>query len=455
MRDNGCHCSCIGRIIMKTPICDFVKEYSNSGALKLHMPGHKGQSFLGMESIDITEIDGADSLYEASGIIAESEANASEIFGCKTYYSTEGSSQCIRAMVYLLGISAKINGEKPLIWAGRNAHKTFSGAVALLDVDVEWLCPNTENYLSCNVSVTYLENLLEKADKKPTAIYLTSPDYLGNVLDVEAIAKLCHKNGILLAVDNAHGAYLKFLNKSIHPIDLGADICCDSAHKTLPVLTGGAYLHLSETLASLEGYVKNALALFGSTSPSYLILQSLDAANLYLETYKDRLSKFVLKVDALKNQLIELGYELYGNETIKITLQTKKYGYKGYDFAKILKEKGIVCEFCDPDFVVFMLTPENDNLECIEKIMRSIPKLPAINEDMPEFALAEKKMSIREAITSPFETKSVEECLGRVVAMTNVGCPPAVPIVVAGEVINQNAIDCFKYYGIDKCNVVK
>ena len=102
MCDNGCHCSCIGRIIMKTPICDFVKEYSNSGALKLHMPGHKGKSFLGFESVDITEIDGADSLYEASGIIAESEANASEIFGCKTYYSTEGSSQCIRANIPLL-----------------------------------------------------------------------------------------------------------------------------------------------------------------------------------------------------------------------------------------------------------------------------------------------------------------------------------------------------------------
>ena len=420
------------------------------------MPGHKGKSFLGIENIDITEIDGADSLYEADGIIAQSEASASELFGCKTFYSTEGSSQCIRAMVYLLGISAKIMGEKPLIWAGRNAHKTFHSAIALLDIDVQWIYPyNAENYLSCNINADYLSEILAKSDKKPTAIYLTSPDYLGNVLDIESIARVCHENGILLAVDNAHGAYLKFLDKSLHPIDLGADICCDSAHKTLPVLTGGAYLHLSEGLAFVEGYVKNALALFGSTSPSYLILQSLDMANAYLENYSERLNSFIPLVDSLKNKLIDHGYELYGNEALKITIKTKRYGYYGYDFAKILLEKGIVCEFSDPDFVVFMLTLEIDNLECIEKAMRSIPKLPAINESMPKFALTEKKMSICDAINSPFEVKSVEECLGRVVAMTSVGCPPAVPIVVAGEVIDQNAIDCFKYYGIDKCNIVK
>ena len=442
---------------MKTPICDFVKEYTKSDALKLHMPGHKGKQFLGLEHLDITEIDGADSLYEANGIIAESEANASEIFGCKTFYSTEGSSQCIRAMLYLIVLAAKDKGEKPLVLSGRNAHKTFSSAVALLDVDVEWLCPNdAENYLSCNINAEYLSELLEKMDKKPTAVYLTSPDYLGNVLDIASISRVCRENGVLLAVDNAHGAYLKFLNPSKHPIDLGADICCDSAHKTLPVLTGGAYLHLSDEFNSKFGYqAKNALSLFGSTSPSYLILQSLDSANLYLEEYKNRVCDFIHSVDLLKNQLVDSGYELYGNEALKITVQTKKYGYYGYDFAKILKEKGIVCEFSDPDFVVLMFTPEVENLECILESMKSIPKLSVIDEDMPKFALAEKKMSIRNAIMSPFETKSVEECLGRALAMTSVGCPPAVPIVVAGEVIDENAINCFKYYGIDKCNVVK
>ncbi len=442
---------------MKAPICDFVKEYAKSNSLKLHMPGHKGKELLGFEGLDITEIDGADSLYEASGIIAESEANASAIFGCDTYYSTEGSSQCIRAMVYLLMLRAKNKGEKPYILAGRNAHKTFHSALALLDIDFDWIYPeNAENYLSCNIDAERITEILKKCDKKPTAIYLTSPDYLGNVLDISEIADVCHKNGILLAVDNAHGAYLKFLTPSKHPIDLGADICCDSAHKTLPVLTGGAYLHLANGLKNeLGANVKNALSLFGSTSPSYLILQSLDMANVYLEAYGNRLSTFISRVDLLKNQLAQSGYELYGNEPLKITVQTKRYGYYGYEFAKILNEKGIVCEFADLDFVVLMLTPEIEDLDKIAEIILSIPKKQAKNELNPTFSLPKRKMSIREAILSPFETLPTEKCLGRVVAMTSVGCPPAVPIVVAGEIIDENALACFEYYGIKQCNVLK
>ena len=442
---------------MKTPICDFAKAYAKSNAIKLHMPGHKGRGVLGFESLDITEIDGADSLYEASGIIAESERNASAIFGCDTYYSTEGSSQCIRAMMYLVSLVAKGRGEKPYVLAGRNAHKTFHSAVALLDMDVDWIYPDDcENYLSCNINEKKLQEILENNDRKPTVVYLTSPDYLGNVIDIASISRVCHENGVLLAVDNAHGAYLKFLSSSMHPIDLGADICCDSAHKTLPVLTGGAYLHLSTSFAREVGdCVKNALALFGSTSPSYLILQSLDAANDYLENYPENLQAFASKIDLLKGKLIESGYELYGDEALKITLQTKKYGYLGYDFAKILNENGIVCEFCDPDFVVLMLTPEIENLGRVEEILLSIEKREPISASLPNFKRLEKAISIREAVLSPSEVLDVDKCLGKVVAVASVGCPPAVPVAVAGEIVDENALECFKYYGINKINVVK
>lgn len=442
---------------MNTPICDFVNVYSKRNDIRLHMPGHKGKGALGVEALDITEIEGADSLYEANGIIAESEANASLIFGCPTYYSTEGSSQCIRAMMQLVSIYAQSRGEKPYVLAGRNAHKAFHSAVALLDIDVDWLySEDMQNYLSCNISARELSEIFQKCEKKPTAVYLTSPDYLGNVLDIAEISEICHKNNILLLVDNAHGAYLKFLRPSKHPMDLGADICCDSAHKTLPVLTGGAYLHLSKQVDSeFSKQVKNALSLFGSTSPSYLILQSLDKANVYLENHRERLVVFALLLGVLKNHLIENGYELYGNEVLKITVQTKKYGYYGFDFANILAKKGIVCEFCDPDFVVLMLTPEIDNLNEIENAMLSIPRQSPINEKIPAFVRLKQSISIRKAVLSPSESVPIEKALGRVVAITSVGCPPAVPIAVAGEIIDKNAIECFKYYGIMKCNVIK
>lgn len=445
---------------MNTPICDFVRSYIQKNTLRLHMPGHKGVDLLGFEAFDITEISGADSLYEADGIIKESELNASQLFGSNTFYSTEGSSLCIRAMLYLVSLFAKEKGIEPLVLAARNAHKTFLSAVALLDIDVEWLYPTGyPSYLSCKITPEYLKSVLEDMDKKPVAVYLTSPDYLGNMLDIKAIAKVCHKYGVLLIVDNAHGAYLKFLKNSKHPIDLGADICCDSAHKTLPALTGGAYLHIS--LGSDEVFckrAKDALSLFGSTSPSYLILQSLDAVNKYLsEGYSTQLDMFIKRLDDLKFRLIKNGYTLVGTEPLKITISTKPYGYTGREFAKILLKNNIVCEFCDPDFVVMMLTPEigTFGLMMLEKALLSIPARRLKHSTLPKLSVLEKKLTVREAMFSPCETVLAKESKGKILATPSVSCPPAVPIAIPGEVITSSAVKCFAYYGIKEINVIK
>ena len=423
------------------------------------MPGHKGTSHLGVEHLDITEVAGGDSLYEADGIIKQSEDNASEQFGCKTFYSTEGSSQCIRAMLYLILNYAKQIGRKPIIASVRNVHKTFLTAAALLDLDIQWLYPKENaGYLSCNLTAGELNSYLESVNEKPMAVYITSPDYLGNVADVKALANICHKHDVLLAVDNAHGAYLKFLRTSLHPIDLGADLCCDSAHKTLPILTGGAYLHLSPKMdAAVGAQAKNALMLFGSTSPSYLILQSLDAANLYLEDYRNKLDGFISKVDKLKEHLQQHGYGLYGNEPLKITFNAKSYGYTGTELADYLRKQQIEPEFADPDYVVMMLTPEigEDALVQIETVLCQLPQRTPLNEAAPLLIQGEKQLNIREALFSASETLPIEQCLGRILAVPTVGCPPAVPILVCGEVITEHALSCFKYYGLKSCCVVK
>lgn len=444
---------------MDTPICDFVREYAQSNTCRLHMPGHKGTSFLGVEHLDITEIQGADSLYEAEGIIAKSEANASALFGCRTFYSTEGSSQCIRAMLYLISLYAKQQGRKALIAAGRNAHKTFLTAVALLDMDVRWLYPsNPVSYLACDLIPEELDKYLQNTQEKPVAVYLTSPDYLGMVADIHSIAEVCHRHGVLLAVDNAHGAYLKFLPKSMHPIDLGADICCDSAHKTLPVLTGGAYLHLSARMEAAVGeQAKNALMLFGSTSPSYLILQSLDAGNQYLDQYPEQLQKMIPKLDAFKDRLCQKGYSLYGSEPLKLTIRAKRYGYTGNQLADRLRQMRIEPEFADPDYLVLMLSAETskETLAQLEWTLCQIPQQPPFAEEEPAFVPSKQVMTIREAALACSEWLPAEQCLGRVLSVPTVGCPPAVPILVCGEQIDSHAIASFAYYGIDRCCVVK
>ncbi len=444
---------------MNTPICDFVQNYIENNTLRLHMPGHKGVPLLGFEPADITEISGADSLYEADGIIAQSEENASELFGCRTVYSTEGSSQCIRAMLYLVQLYANVSGRKPVVASGRNVHKTFLSAAALLDFEVQWLYPKkNSSYLSCDLTAEDLETHFETAEVKPDAVYLTSPDYLGKAADISALADVCHKNDVLLIVDNAHGAYLRFLPESLHPIDLSADMCCDSAHKTLPVLTGAAYLHLSGKMdQALGSQVKNAMALFGSTSPSYLILQSLDAVNRYLTDYPERLREFLTAVQELKDRLLQHGYVLYGNEPLKITIDVGAYGYTGFELAELLRDRNIESEFSDRDYLVLMLTPEisAEALEYLEQILCQIPKKAAVENRAPVFSCGERVLSIREAMFSASEILPVEQCLGRTLAVSTVGCPPAVPILVCGEKITEHVIECFKYYGVQTCCVVK
>ena len=440
---------------MKTPIADFLASYAGRNALRLHMPGHKGRGPLGCEGWDITEIPGADSLYEASGIILESERNASHLFGCHTLYSAEGSSLSIRAMLWLLCQAAAEMGRRPVILAGRNAHKAFLSGVALLDIQVSWLYGKER--LSCLPTPEEVAAAIDRT--APVALYLTSPDYLGNLCAIGEIAKVCHERGVLLAVDNAHGAYLRFLSESMHPMDLGADICCDSAHKTLPVLTGGAYLHISHNAPEvLRREAKNAMALFGSTSPSYLILASLDLANAVLaKAYPQRLRETVDRVEKLRCALREAGFSLVGEEPMKLTLATKCFGYTGVELGNLLENAGIFVEFSDPDYLVFMPSVDTETAEFdhILQTLISIPRKKEIKIAPPPVLEGEALYSPREVLFLPRRTCPVEEALGEILADARIGCPPAVPILVAGERIGREALDAFRYYGISSVSVLR
>ena len=437
--------------MISTPICDFARDYAERNPARFHMPGHKGKAFLGCEDRDLTEIEGADDLYHPAGIIAESEANASKLFGWPTVYSTEGSSLCVRAMLALAYTAA---GRKGRVLAGRNAHKTFLSAAILLDFPIRWLWAG-EDYLSCPVTPEQVERAILEEREKPFAVYLTSPDYLGNIADIRGISRVCGKYGVRLLVDNAHGAYLKFLPESRHPMDLGADLCCDSAHKTLPVLTGGAYLHFREE--GMRGKVKDAMALFGSTSPSYLIMQSLDRANPYLEGLPQRLRTFAPWVSALKDRLLERGLTLGGEEPLKLTWMTRPWGYTGTEIAEILEKKNLICEFRDEGHIVFMFTPENDPWE-LEKLSRAICQIPrreALPDEAQQRVEPKAACSPRQAVFGERERIPVGESAGRILANLSVSCPPAVPILMCGEEIEEAIIPRLRALGWQFVEVVK
>lgn len=443
---------------MTTPIADFLRDYAASGTSRLHMPGHKGVGELGCEHLDITEVHGADALYEADGIIAQSEANATALFGSqRTVFSTEGSSQCIRAMLYL-ALTNRPKGAKPVVVAARNVHKAFVYACALLDLDVVWLAPegDARSLCSCRITAETLERTLKAMDAPPCAVYLTSPDYLGGRADIASLAQVCHAHGTILAVDNAHGAYLHFLTDPSHPLDLGADICCDSAHKTLRVLTGGAYLHIGKNApADFAENAKQAMALFGSTSPSYLIMASLDLCNAMLaDNFSTRLTDCVEKLNALRVELAKNGWQVESTDPLRVTINAPT-GITGIQLANKLRAHGVECEYADPEFLVLMATPDNtgeDFFRAIEALgVNSAPA--AVREPLP-VAMGEKALSIREALFRPHETIPTAEGLGRICASPTVACPPAIPIAVSGEVISEDAMALFHHYGVETLDVL-
>lgn len=468
---------------MTTPIVDFVRRYAQSGTSRLHMPGHKGQNLLGFEPWDITEIKGADELYGADGIIAQSEANATRLFGTvHTYYSTEGSSQCIRAMLCLALQAAPAAGQRPVLLAARNAHKALLYAAALLDFDIQWLWPAPQDagaLCSCPVSAAKLTGALQglaQQGKRPFGVYITSPDYLGGVQDIAALTEVCRDFGVPLLVDNAHGAYLRFLPQGgQHPIALGAAMCCDSGHKTLPVVTGGAYLHLGKNApVQDEAAVRNALALFGSTSPSYLILQSLDKCNQILsEGYPLRLLQCCGHLTRLRRELNEAaaakhcpGPLALESEPLKVTLDAAVLGLSGTELAEKLRAAKIECEYADPRYLVLMFTPDNppQDFERLSAAVLRIAEELAGPVTLPEETAGEfaelerglhRRCTIRQAVFAPQEQLPAEQAAGRICAMPTVSCPPAIPIVVSGEQITPAAAAWMKRYHVEEVSVIR
>lgn len=442
---------------MTTPIYDFLEQYKNSGTVRAHMPGHKGMGLLcGFESAfpyDITEIKGADVLFEADGIIAESEKNASKLFGtAATFYSAGGSTLCIQAML------AAACGEGRAFICARNAHRSVMNSAALLNLEPCWFYPSYEDgsVVSGNITAEAVEAAIVRyAEKNPACVYITSPDYLGRLAPVKEIAEVCHKHGLPLVVDNAHGAYLAFLEENLHPIALGADMCCDSAHKTLPVLTGGAYLHVGNEKYVPE--IKRCMSLFGSTSPSYLIMASLDLCNRYLsEQFKGDLAETVGRISGFKEKFVHLCAE--NIEPMKITLYPILSGLTGYHLAEQLRANGIECEYADETHAVLMMSASS-TAEDFARLDEACERLmcPRILIRPPQFEITEPKRAMlpREAFFAERERVETEKSCGRIAAEGITVCPPCVPIVAAGEIIDENVMKILKMYSISEVNVVK
>ena len=441
---------------MNTPLTNAIEALLARDNSRLHMPGHKGNFGGPLKNIypyDITELAGLESLYENKGAIAETETEYTRIYGTKaSLLSAGGSTLCIQAMLTLVCPPGS-----QLIMA-RNAHTAAVSAMAMLDLHPIWIQPEFDEIgLVRQPAAREIETLLEtNTDAK--VVYITSPDYYGNIADIPCIAKVCHKHNAKLIVDNAHGAHLGFLQDNLHPAQLGADICCDSLHKTLPVLTGGALLHIQN--AEYVFGAKRAMSLFGSTSPSFIILASADLVLPYLEkNAKDELHMLCKKVDELRKIAVANDFSVPKGlrDPARLTLGFAAAGYTRKAFEKQLETYKITAEYLDDAFCMLLMSPQNrdEDFERLRELLKAEkPDLYTAQKlSMPK--LPEVVCSIREAVFAPQEQVNLERAEGRTAGRIQTACPPGVPVLMPGEKICKDCVRFFKSSGILTVDVLK
>jgi arginine/lysine/ornithine decarboxylase len=418
-----------------------------SGKHRFHMPGHKGCLLPPLEQAapyDLTELDATGSLWRGEGPVCEVENSFSKFYGSgATLLSAGGSTLCIQAMLALFCPQ----GTRVLM--ARNCHVAAVHTAALLSLEPVWLWPDEPSGVGLAGRIT--PHLLEKAldeEKATSAVVVTSPDYFGVMPDVKALSAVCRKKGVPLLVDNAHGAHLVFFEQ-MHPLALGADACCDSLHKTLPALTGTALLHLRDK--SQKDRARRLMAVFGSTSPSYLMMLSADMLADGWGELSKKIEKLACDVVALQKKAQDKGIWAVAGavDPLRISLLFAPGGRKEVD--ALLNELLIEAEMVTDRHIVLLPSPQSD-LHPVEKL---IERLQPCDEKpfIPKHTRPVQALPMAKALFGNSVCLSTASAVGKIAAFPVVCDPPGVALVVPGEIIPaalaQNSA------GIRNCFVVE
>lgn len=450
-------------ISSSTPLFSNLNSYKKQHFSSFHTPGHKNSSFfskINFSKLDFTELSTTDNLFEPSFSILQAEKNAAEIFKTKkTLFSAGGCSLCVQTMLRL----AFPNGGKVI--TSRILHKSAINAMALLNIEPIYLTPEKDNKTNFweAISPQAISNALkENPDVK--AVFITSPDYFGVLADIKAISEICKKFNVLLLVDNAHGSHLGFLKKNLHPIYLGADMCTDSAHKTLPVFTGGAFLHINNS--KFLDLAKKEMQLFASTSPSFVILTSLDLCCDWLKKYgKKSFLKLEHTIENIKNLALKAGLILPDGlcDPIRLSFNTSKIGLSCEEFSDYLREFKVEPEFYIDDFVVLIPTPFNKKTDFkrLKSALLNLKKLKnnaAKRQNQNNFYYFEEPKiatSLNQTLFSESYKINTKDSLGKISKYMICPCPPGVPILLPGEIITNSIMENLINYGIFSLDVLK
>ena len=426
---------------MPTVLYDCLNQFAAQDPLRMHMPGHKGKplnvpELAGVSSIDFTELPPTGNLYEAGEPFDSAQALWAKDFGFEyAQFLTGGSTMGIHTGLTLCCPP----GSRVLV--DRGCHRSVFHSMALLDLDPVYLkrpWMGEEGIVGAFVP-SDVENILKHHPEIKT-VCITSPTYCGVLSDVAGIAQVVHRYGGKLMVDGAHGAHLPFLGVKAFE---GADVVVVSAHKTLPALGQSALLF---TRGFDPDQVRRYAALYGSSSPSYPILASMDLARDYLEGEGGREYRRVAqRVQRLRGRFPSLG-ENFDLDPCRLTIRAKD----GPLLTRTLESMGIYPEMEDGGHVVFILTCADCDAD-LDRLEQALEQCRALlgsrDVPLPPPPVPERAVSQRQALFSRTETLPLQACEGRVAACQLAPYPPGVPVVAPGERISKKELSYFHQIG--------
>ncbi len=438
------------------PIYGALAAYARSKQASFHTPGHKSGEFSGdffkIYPFDATEISCTDELYSPEGCIAEAESKATELFGSfHTFFSAGGASQCVKAAL------AEFAGKKVIF--DRNIHFSAAAAAAFYGIETVFVCGKCDEKTALPMPPT-AEEFRSAVEENPDAeaIFLTSPNYFGISADCLAVRKLCDEKNITFIDDNSHGTHFFFCPDMKNSAYDGhhAHVVIDSAHKTLPVMTGGAFLHYNKEI-SLSA-VRRRMMAAGSTSPSFPILASLDLGRAICASEGEKLyAECCEKTAKIKKNLISHGFTVSDGANTDPLRLAVWFGEKCADTAEKLENNNIYPEMTSSGFIVFIITPFNrdSDLESLEKALLSFDPVEIVENLDLKFDLPERKMSLRDAFFAEREDVCPLDSAGRVSAeMIAFHQPPCVPLALPGEIISSELAKLLHEKNYGKTEVV-
>ena len=430
--------------------------YCSSDHYPFHMPGHKRRTlpFPNPWSIDITEIEGFDNLHHATGILQKLQREAAHTFHARKSFCLINGSTC----GVLAAISACVKPGGTLLMA-RNCHKSAYHGVYLRNITPVYLMPETTEFgfmgsLSPETAARALE-----MHPEAEALFVTSPTYDGVVSDIASLAALAHERNIPLIVDEAHGAHFPFSSRfPDSALSCGADLVIHSLHKTLPAFTQTALLHLNSDRVNGET-LKRFLEIYQSSSPSYLLMASVDLCLTLLQSegtsqfgeFENRLYAFYRRSKDFAH--IEIfpteGRGMFARDASKILISARNLGLSGPKLASLLREEYHLEPEMATGHYVLALSSLMDTAESFMRLSGALleiddrPLLPRqktadIFYENLLYRIPEQAMTPAQALERPGHTIPIIEAAGHISREYLYLYPPGIPLLTPGEVIEPD-----------------